>query len=322
MFEHEIFDAYEFDKIPLDTDIYLRDETEIDEYEASLLKVHSGGEWAPVGLVTYAAARRINKSSLELSWYPNIFDRFHELSIVLPRNQFVTCVGCWNQDEKPSIFVKTEWLKNLYLRSYSVFGLIDAIGIKSAINTGALTRRRLQSLRNRMDKLASRYSKISFISFADSVLIKSNWTVGHFKIGTKYTYEPEIFIRLFKEIKTIYREVLQLDIYGIFTQGSNEYYENYLLHISKTKNHICLNSLGIPFAELLAIDQAARDAIKRAVHLPHEIYMDAQYFNSLRLDFESRRKGCNHSQYISKMNPETVKKYFYCSCDELLSKLG
>src|SRR5580692_4452402 len=211
MFEHEIFDKYDFDNIPLNTDIYLRDEIFISGYEASLLKVNNAEEWVPVGEVSFVAARRVNKSSIELTWYPNTFDRWHALSIILPRKQIVVCVGCSNYDEKPSIFVKGEWLKNLHLRSNSVFGLIDVDGVKSAILEGALTRHKLRLLKRRMDELAGRYRKISFISFADSVLLKSNWTAGHFKMGVKYTYEPEIFIHLFKEIQTVYRVVLKLD---------------------------------------------------------------------------------------------------------------
>ncbi len=321
MFENKIFDLYDFDKTPLDTDLHLRDEIFIKEYEASLLEVENGGDWKSVGLVSYVAARRVNQSSIELSWFPNIFDRFHELSVVLPRNQFVACVGCWTQDETPSIFVKSEWLKNLHLRSHSVFGLIDAVNIKQAINNAILTRQNLQSLKEKIDEMAVRHEKISFISAADSLFLKSNWTAGHFQLGVKYTYQPEVFIHLFKELKAIYCEVLGLDIYGVFTQGSNEYYEDSLLHISQTKNHVCLNSLGTPFAELLAIDDAARKSIKTNGHLPCEIYMDSQYFNSLRLNFEFRRKQCGNNKYISKMNSEVSKKYFYSSCDELLANL-
>ena len=215
MFENPIFGIYSAEEIPLDTDLYLRDAVDIDEYEASLLKVENGGEWAPVGYVSYVAARRVNSFSVELSWFPNISDRFHELTIILPRDQIVVCVGCHTQDETPALFVKSEWLKNLYLRTHSVFGLIDAIGIKHAIIEGWLTHDKLLALRSGIDELAGRFSEVSFISFADSLLLKSNWTVGNFIHKTRYTYNPEIFLKVFKEIRELYQTFLGLNIYGV-----------------------------------------------------------------------------------------------------------
>jgi hypothetical protein len=182
MFEHPIFQIYQAEEIPLNTDLYLRDEVFIDEFESSLLKVENGGEWVSVGYVSYVAARRVNAFSVELSWFPNISDRFHELTIILPRDEIVVCVGCNTQDEKPVLFVKSEWLKNLCLRTHLVFGMIDAIGIKHAIIEGRLTHEKLLVLRSGIDELAGRFNEVSFVSFADSLLLKSNWTVGNFSI--------------------------------------------------------------------------------------------------------------------------------------------
>jgi hypothetical protein len=53
MFEYPIFEIYPADEIPLDTDLYLRDEVFIDEFESSLLKLENGGEWVSVGYVIY-----------------------------------------------------------------------------------------------------------------------------------------------------------------------------------------------------------------------------------------------------------------------------
>ena len=73
--------------------------------------------------------------------------------------------------------------------------------------------------------MARRYSDVWFISFADSLLLKSNWTVGHFESSVKYTYRPEIFFKLFAELRALYREELSLEVYASLTQGSNEYYD-------------------------------------------------------------------------------------------------
>ncbi len=142
MFDHEYFDVYPFEDIPLNRDCYLMDECYLQEYEASMLDVFADKGGAPIGYISYSAARKINGHSLDLSWYPNISSRFHEVAISLPRNQFVTCVGSWRYSEKPHIFVKSGWLEELHRRSYTVFCMVDAIGVKAALQNGILSRER------------------------------------------------------------------------------------------------------------------------------------------------------------------------------------
>ena len=107
-----------------------------------------------------------------------------------------------------------------------------------------------------------------FVSFADSLLIKSNWRVGHFRSDVSYTYNPEVVVRIIKELQAVYQVVLGLDVYAILTQGTNEYYEDSLVHISSGQNHISLNSLGIPFAQLMAIETSVRAAIRGRFQVP------------------------------------------------------
>jgi hypothetical protein len=123
-----------------------------------------------------------------------------------------------------------------------------------------------------------------------------------------------------KELDCIYEEVLGLKIYAVLTQGSNEYYGESLLHISKTQNHICLNSLGVPFAELLAIESASKKAIKSRLHPPMQLYLDEQFYHSLQLksDFEKNSKPKNSYVAIMKSHQPS---YFYSTCDELISNL-
>ncbi len=80
-------------------------------------------------------------------------------------------------------------------------------------------------------------------------------------------------------------------IYGIFTQGTNEYYDDANLHISRNKNHICLNSLGIPFANLISIDETIRANIESHNHLRYELYFDEDFYFTLKfeLDFSLQR---------------------------------
>jgi len=320
VFTHENFDIYEYKSIPLNRDCCLMDIKYAKEYEQSLLKIFDGAEeYEPVGRIAPVSVQNISENSLKLSWYPNHFDRFHEVNIVLPKEEFELCVGCWKYDENPHLFVKGEWLNHLYLRQHSVFMIIDAIDVRKSISKRELSREKLVNLRVAVDKLASIYQNLSFISFADTILIKSNWTVGHFESNIKYTYEPETFLKLFKEIGSIYKEHLGLDVYGILTQGSNEYYDDPLLHISESKNHICLNSLGEPFAELTVIDKTVRAAIKNEGHPPSELYLSEDFYNSLKFKFEFNKDLTGNHVFLGSGSIE--KKYYYIKCQDLMDGL-
>jgi hypothetical protein len=284
MFDHPKIQVYLFDEVPLNEDLDLMDEKWMAEYEKALVKsVDETGESAySVGYYSAAVARAIGPDSIELSWYPNTYDRFHQMRILLPRSAFITCAGSWQYDYKPVMFVRGDWLTNLYLRSHSVFALVDAINVKKALSSGTLTRPKLIELRDRIDTIAAANPTVAFISWADSLLLKSNYSVGQYDSPVKYTYEPEKILRLLPDIKEAYRDVLGLGIYAVITQGSNEYYDDDLLHISGSGNHISFNSLGLPFAQTQAIEHQARLASKKGIHPPADAYLDETFYHSLR----------------------------------------
>ncbi|PIE40665.1 MAG: hypothetical protein CSA49_07385 [Gammaproteobacteria bacterium] len=322
MFEDDDIDKYSFEEIPLDRDCLLMSEIYIKEFDEALQKMLRREECNPyeVGYVSPVAIRKINSNSLDLSWYPNTFTRFHEVSISLPRDVFKACIGCWQYDIKPYIFVDHDWLEHLHLREYSVFALIDAIGVKEALRDNALTKDKLIELREKIDRLAEIESDISFISFADSLILKTNWDVGYFHKGIKCSYKPEKILLVIKELDRIYKEVLDLSIYAVLTQGSNEYYGEPLLHISKNLNHICLNSLGVPFAELLAIESAAKSAIKSDVHPPMQLYLDEQFYHSMQFKYEFKKNDKANNSYSAIMK-SSEPSYFYSSCDVLIENI-
>src|SRR5215211_3611153 len=123
------------------------DEKWMADYERRLLKGLAGGDWDNVGYISYAAVRRATADGLELSWYLNIHDRFHEMRIHLPGASFITCIGCHSCDEKPHIFVKSDWLTDIHLRTNSVFVMVDAIGVTKALASGAISTAQLDGLR-------------------------------------------------------------------------------------------------------------------------------------------------------------------------------
>jgi hypothetical protein len=322
MFEHPLFHIHEYSDVPMDRDVFLMDERWMAEWEAACISMFSGANRSPyeVGYISHAAVRSIVPSAMELSWYPNTHTRFHELRIILPRAQFLRCVGCDDYDVQPYLFIKRGWLSHMHLRAHSVFALVDAVGVKRAILDGALTRRLLVRLRKRIDTIAQKYRSIVFISFADSILLKSNWFVGQYNSRIKYDYDPELFIKVIHQIKGAYEDVLGLSAYAVLAQGSNEYFDDTLMHVSN--NHISLNSLGLPFAQLLAIENAARGAIRAGLHAPADLYMDEDFFHSLsfRYEFASTKNEKPRNSYQTPMGTGP-NAYFYLSLEEVLGNL-
>lgn len=174
---------------------------------------------------------------------------------------------------------------------------------------------RLPAYRAAIDEIASRHPTVAFISFADTVMLKSTWVSGYRKEGN-IPYEPERLLSIFQELKNVFRETLDFEAYGVFTQGANEFADDHsLLHISPSSNHVCLNSLGAPFADLKAIDLAARRAVREKRHLRHELYLDATFFHSLRNrphDYQSRFTEFPYKTSIRGRQAE----YFACSLSD------
>lgn len=321
MFDHPEIKKYAVDEIPLDTDIFLVDVKWMEQYEEFLLKIIHGGDDEPVGYVSPVAARSINSHDIDLTWYANVYDRWHEISVTLPKDQIVMCVECWNYSEKPHLFVKSEWINHLHLKQYSIFCLIDAIDVKQAISERRLSRSNLIYIQRAIDELAAINPSVSFISFADSILLKSNWTVGMFDSSIKYTYNPGYFINLACDIDKIFLDCANLHTYAIIAQGSNEFDIDSLLHISPSNNHVSLNSLGGPFAKLLEIDYEIRIAIKNGAHSKSDFYLDAQYYHSLSFRQGIEKNDRISYQYKSKFSP-SPSNYFCLLRNEIQTVLA
>jgi hypothetical protein len=319
-FGHPNFEHFEFESVPLNRDVYLMDEKWAAEWEAAYLDLFDGKDFRNVGYISYAAVRSATKNALEVSWYPNIFDRFHEVSVVLPRGAFVRCIDVYDYDEKPHIFVKGEWLKKLHLKPYSTFALIDAIGVKQALVEGRLTGEKLIELRDGLDRLAGANPGLAFVSFADSLLVKANWFVGQYDSEISYSYEPEVLIRLFPKVAAVYDKVLGMSVYATITQGFNEYADTALIHQSSKGMHVSLNSLGLPFAQLLAIDEAARTAIRLKRHDSFELYADDMFFHSLRFKFGFDKHAQPSGTYSAPMS-SSPRKYYCASAKTILDNL-
>ena len=174
-------------------------------------------------------------------------------------------------------------------------------------------RKKLPELRAAIDRVAAEHPQVAFLSFADSVVLKSNWTTGFFK-SPFVKYEPETILKAFGAVRAAYQTVTGLNVYGVFTQGANEFSEEQLMHVATTGNHVCMNSFGGPFADLKAIEETARQAIREKAHEPSELYMDLRFYHSLE------RKAPMHPQRFAYRSVITgVESQYVCAkCDQLL----
>lgn len=322
MFEHDVFVKYDFREVALGQDTHLMDVRWMRDFETEWIRTAQGEDADPyvVGYVTDISAIEIADNGIEIAFFANTHDRFHELKTFLPESEIAACIDIRGYDSRPTIFVRSEWLKTLHVRSNSTFAMIDVAEMTNALRMGRIDRAKLATLRDRLDEVAARHPDVSFISFADSLLLKSNWTVGMVETTTTYTYTPEAMLLLFRELRDLYLRVLDLEIYGVFAQGSNEYYDDALLHVSPAVNHISLNSLGLPFAQIMMIEGAARSAIKAGEHGRYELYLDEDFYNSLRFRDYHDRASTQFAQFKQKMT-SALGTYFYFDCDDLLARL-
>ena len=133
MFSSPDFRKYRFDEVPLNRDIYVMGEQWMAEYEKTWLERIAGSDRSPyeMGYVSFVAARALHRSAIELAWFANVYDRFHEVIVSLPKKAFITWVQVLDYDDKPRLFVRDSWVDQLYLRTNSVFAFVDATGWRS-----------------------------------------------------------------------------------------------------------------------------------------------------------------------------------------------
>lgn len=318
------FQQFTLDELPLGQDTWIMDEAYIGEWEAEWLMTFRGDKEASpyeIGYITPVSIEEVTPAGAYIRWYPNTHDRFHVVKTFLPREAFVSAALAYEYEKRVSVFVKSEWLRKLHLRSNSIFAMIDAVDMTTAIRSGAITHDKVIALRDALDTFAAQNTFMSFISFADSLLLKTNWTAGMIDTDVRYNYVPETLLILFQQLQTLYRSILGLEIYAVLAQGANEYYDDPLLHISKAQNHISLNSLGLPFAQIALIEGAVRKAIRNGEHPPMEIYMDSDLFHSLMFADYERKNHWPSAPYKPKMTSEPGK-YYYAMCEDLMSCLS
>src|SRR5690606_21035550 len=90
-FTHPCFRVFNLDDLPLNRDLYLMDEVWLAQWEAEYIKLaeaegdddDAGGDPYNVGYISRASATAVGPAAVELCWYPNTHDRFHEVKTVI-----------------------------------------------------------------------------------------------------------------------------------------------------------------------------------------------------------------------------------------------
>lgn len=322
MLDDPRFEAIQFENIPLNRDIVVMDEKWIPEYEREWLKHFNKVEAdTHVGFVSYLSCRSIGDDWLEMSWYVNSNDRFHEVPVFLPKSAFVAGVDLSDYDEKPKIFVSSSWITELHERPLAAFAMLDAIGVKQLLQTGNLSVKALRELRDRIDEIAKRNPAYAFISFADSLLVKQVWSVGHVDSEITYTYSPEELFPVVVELQRAFNDTLGVPAYAVMTQGVNAYADEEASYQSSAGNHFSFNTLGLPFAQLMAIEESARKAIRSKSHAPAGLYLDSMLFRSLKLKHEFNKRSLQLHPYRSPMTKSESSAYVATEVQDILDKL-
>src|SRR4051794_40148318 len=96
IFSDPVFEIYAFEDVPLERDLFMVDSRLMEKWARSVVK--STGEESEI-LVGGVSAEKVHADSLELRLFVNTYTRYHAVSVHLPRDKFVGCVGAIMADE-------------------------------------------------------------------------------------------------------------------------------------------------------------------------------------------------------------------------------
>ncbi len=312
------FDIIPYESIPLNRDCFLISDRYIPEFEEEWLKTFAKvPEAKPYEkyMVSWIAIEGRTNQYLELSICIDMHSRFHGMKKRLPRSAIETCVHVFNYEKRCYLFVKDQWIQDFISSSYSVFGLVDAIGIKDLLaKNGGIDAKGLNQLKQGIDTIAKKYSNVLFVSAADGLLLKTNWKIN----AEIYDFNPERLISLFGDIREVYKEAIDCDVYGIFTQGYNEYSHTDLYHISPEGNHLNIHSLGTSFTQLYEIESQVRKNLRDAVHVGCELYFDRDFAVALCVkDCANIELTGKEYRFESRLAPHADNRYVTAKYEEL-----
>ena len=63
--------------------------------------------------------------------------------------------------------------------------------------------------------------------------------------------------------------------------------------------------LGLPFAQLMSIDRAVKQALEERIHGPAEMYLDESYYHSLKFHHQFHKHNLPKASYLPPMSDDT-----------------
>lgn len=277
---------YSYENIPLNRDIYAiqhKDYKDFSRFWRFYLDSPDRFEVHPnhvIGVVR-VCVRKVEPTYLVIEVFLDTSLRFHSTVITLPKSDFIYCLENYNYQKQPILVLSDKWIKSTLYSNYSMFCMVDAIGVKKTIlEDGYISQERLRNFTRGINHIARRYPTYTFFSFGDSVVVKGSFKGARFQFNT---FKPETLLQIAIEIQDVFMKTLGYCSYGVFSQGLLYDFNNKGVKKSFLGNHYSLGSLGTPFSEIFEIDEAARKNGRNGVHKRYEFYMTDYFFRALEL---------------------------------------
>ncbi len=308
MEESELLDrakTYSFDQLPTDRDCFVIPEAEYKVLVAEWCRYYDEPDGQVVAhpnerlSYRWCALKKVGGASYDVNVCITRSHRFHGVLRRLAHKDFVACLYFREYSKRPYIVVSDDWISQIEKNHSSIFAMIDTIGMREFLaNEGKVSKERYFLLSEKVDQIADSNKDCVFLSFADSVLIKTNWEAA----DEKYieTYQPERFIGIVNLIQFAILEALSLKSYAVVSQGVNYIESSDLVRPSGVVNHFSIPSISGPFAEIFAIDDTVRKNIKNGTHNPKSLYLSEALVLSLKTKNGTANGKFEYFDYVPK----------------------
>ncbi|MTI89263.1 MAG: hypothetical protein FH748_15010 [Balneolaceae bacterium] len=285
----EQFEFYAPEEIPKERDCFLlsaNGEKLIERQWIEWLNNYDYDTWKhPNELVDYTPCwiYSTNDLFINLSFMINYKNRFHSVNTLLPRQMLKIAFLPFTAEKRPYLLVDDSWYNKLFTYTYSMYCIIDFIGIRELIaKYGEVPADTINNIQSICSEVGNSHKDLQIIMLADNILVKSKW-----KPEESDKYNPEILVRLIIDLMNGIEKRSGIKSYAIFTQGTNYVNEDKILDIPKNENTISIPSISSPFIESFEIDNNVRKLIRKKEIKPKTLYIENSLYLSMDRKFYS-----------------------------------
>jgi len=285
----EQFEFYAPEEIPKERDCFLLSVNGEKLIERQWIEWHynyDNDTWKhPNELVDYTPCwiYSTNNLFINLSFIVNYKDRFHSVNALLPKQMMKTAFLPFTAEKRPYILVNDSWYNKLFSYTYSMYCIIDFIGIRELIaKYGEVPAETINNIQSVCNDVGNSNKNLQIIMLADNIIVKSKW-----KPEESDKYNPEILVRLIIDLMNGIEKSSGIKSYAIFTQGIDYVNEDEIFDISKNENIISIPSVSSPFIESFEIDNNVRKLIRKKDLKPKNLYIEKSLYLSMDRKFYS-----------------------------------